>query len=421
MAVRYKFLTESTQDYISCQEDAAQLTEASDYLTEQVRLYVVNMDPAYMNAYFDELNTEKRRNHALEDLQQHHSDDEIYTALRNALDCSDELTKIEMYAMKLVSVANQYDTGTLPEEVRETELDAADTVLTAEEMLEKARTLVFDETYQEAKAQIQDYVSQVSEPILAETQQNQITSAEELKTAIAHDRVYLSLLLIVNIITFIVIILCVIRPLENYIRCIKSGKQLEAKGVYEFRYLARTYNDIGEKNAAYEATLKQKAEHDALTGILNRGAFDQITACLSKESDAIALLLVDVDQFKSINDTYGHEVGDSVLQKVANTLKETFRSSDYIARFGGDEFAIIMNGTTQEQRLVIREKVDAVNWNLAHPEDGLPPVSLSIGIAFSARNYSQELFEHADAALYQVKEHGRCSCEFYDASKMCEL
>jgi diguanylate cyclase (GGDEF)-like protein len=417
ISVRYQFLSETTQDYISCEKNAALLDTASDYLTEQVRLCVVNQDVSYMNAYFEEINETKRRNQALENLQQHHMEDEIYEALQKALECSDALTQREIYAMKLVAVACQHEESELPQEIREMELDAQDLMLTSEEMLDKAQTLVFDEEYQAAKAQIANYISQASEPILEETQQEQIASAQELKTAVTNDRLLLSVLLIVNIATFTGIILLVIRPLQRYVQCIKNGKRLKVAGTYEFQYLALTYNDICEKNAAYEAVLKRKAERDALTGILNRGAFEQITGLLKDGSGPIALLLVDIDEFKTINDTYGHNMGDRVLKRVAQLLDDTFRAMDYIARIGGDEFTVIMNGVTRQQCAMIRKKADEMNAVLTHPEDDLPSVSLSIGVAFSEQNYSQELFEHADHALYRVKGHGRCGCSFYKSEE----
>lgn len=92
----------------------------------------------------------------------------------------------------------------------------------------------------------------------------------------------------------------------------------------------------------------------------------------------------------------------------------TFRSIDYICRIGGDEFAIIMVEMTTELKYTIEDKIEAINKELSHPTDGLPGVSLSVGIAFTDRkNPGESIFKDADNALYYVKEHGKSGCAFY--------
>jgi diguanylate cyclase (GGDEF)-like protein len=414
---KYQDLLDTTQDYIASEKDAAQLGDGSDYLTEQIRLFVIDMDPSYMEAYFTEADVTKRRDNALTDLQQYHSNDEIYQALERALNRSNELMETEIYAMRLISTANGYAEETLPTRVRETVLTSSDQNLSKEEMISKAQHMVFDSSYQKAKEDIFQSLSDSIEPILQETKQKHIDSADNLQATITHDQMVLNVLLLVNIISFFSIVVLIIRPLRSYNKSIDNNRPLDVSGAYEFRYLARTYNDVYSKNAANEADLRKKAEVDALTGILNRGAFDQFTALLENVPKNIALLLIDADDFKAINDNYGHDIGDQILKKIADTLTLVFRSSDHIARIGGDEFAVIMSDVQADHRSVIQSKIDAMNQELTHPLDGLPPISLSIGIAFSANGYNKDLFHHADHALYQAKDAGRCGCAFYEAEK----
>lgn len=210
------------------------------------------------------------------------------------------------------------------------------------------------------------------------------------------------------------IIVLIIKPLQIYINCIKDEKRLDIVGSYEFKYLALTYNDIYELKASHEALLRQRAEHDALTGLINRGAFEQIKQLFAANPVPLALLLIDVDKFKTINDTYGHEMGDEIFKKIAHTIKDSFRSKDYPARIGGDEFAVILTDITLREKEVIRRKVGKMNEILMAPSDGLPPVSLSVGGAFSAQGFIDGLYANADRALYVVKEKGRCGCRFYE-------
>ena len=120
----------------------------------------------------------------------------------------------------------------------------------------------------------------------------------------------------------------------------------------------------------------------------------------------------DIDDFKKVNDTYGHEIGDQALRKVAALLEESFRSADYIFRVGGDEFAAILHDVTPEHKEIIGRKIDRINHTLQHPPKDFPKYSVSIGAAFSQNGYEDELFGQADAALYHTKKNGRCGYTF---------
>ena len=145
--------------------------------------------------------------------------------------------------------------------------------------------------------------------------------------------------------------------------------------------------------------------------LLNRRSFDQILSLYEKDRSSFALILADVDVFKQINDTCGHDTGDRILKRVAALLHTTFRSIDCVCRIGGDEFAVIMVDMSRELYYTITDKIAEINGLLALPEDGLPAVSLSAGVAFSDENgFCGSLFRAADSALYTAKAHGRCGC-----------
>lgn len=128
---------------------------------------------------------------------------------------------------------------------------------------------------------------------------------------------------------------------------------------------------------------------------------------------AWACIIIDVDKFKEINDTYGHQTGDLALKRVAELLKSCFRANDFPIRYGGDEFIVIMTEITPEQSGVIERKLTYINEALQSIlEEGIPKMSVSVGVAFSAHGYSEELFEKADAALYETKQNGRCGFTF---------
>ncbi len=414
VSIRYDELITATNDYITCEENGAHVREGSDYLTEQVRLYAVTYNIQNVKDYLEEVNVTRRREKALEALSKFSFSDRAGKYLETALANSNKLISRELYSMKLVSIANEYDMGLLPEEVADTQLTAEDKELSPEEMLRKGQDMVFDEAYQNAKALIMGNVGLFLEEIVDETGQRQSNSADALKSMIIRQRIYISLLFVLNIMVFIMNIVLVMRPLQLYINSIKEGKMMQILGSYEFKYLALTYNDIFEINTANQELLRHKAEHDPLTGIANRGSFDRMRDLLKASTTPVALLLIDVDEFKKINDNYGHNTGDLVLKKVAKLLQDQFRSNDYPARIGGDEFAVIMTDIVPELRDVIVNKIVFINMILQEPKDGLPRVTLSVGIAFSQAGVGADLYKKTDKALYYVKEHGRNGYKFYD-------
>lgn len=411
---KYQDLTESTDAYIVCEKAAIMENKGSDILTEEVRLFVVTEEIEHANAYFKEANETKNREHALKILEQYHDHDKIYEYLEEALKNSNELMEREVYAMRLAAEAKQLDMSSIPEQISEVTLSAQHAALSREEKEKLAMDMVFGTAYKDKKQLIVNNISYGTDYILNSVENAQERSKTELDDSLKRQRVAITLLFCMNIILFFIVTLLIVKPLQVYIKCISENKSLEIIGSYEFKYLALTYNDIYELNASNEVMLRKKAEYDAVTGILNRTVFEQLKEGLKNFQTPMALLLIDVDLFKNVNDTYGHEIGDKVLRKVAQMLYASFRSSDFVARIGGDEFAVIMTDVTPKQRDVILNKVQTVNDHLGRGQDGLPKVSLSVGVAFSSEGFDQDLYKNADRALYQVKEQGRCGCSFYN-------
>ena len=207
--------------------------------------------------------------------------------------------------------------------------------------------------------------------------------------------------------------------LVKYTENIRQGLLAPLNCVNELQILVDTYNKVYRENEEREKLMKHQAEHDPLTEALNRGAFSQILNLFQQDGSSFALILIDIDNFKTVNDTYGHAIGDMILKETAEQLKTAFRSIDYVFRIGGDEFAIIMVNMTSDLAYTVTEKISEVNRNLSAPEtDEIPPVSLSVGVAFTDReNPGESLFKDADAALYYTKENGRSGCHFYPVHK----
>jgi diguanylate cyclase (GGDEF)-like protein len=160
------------------------------------------------------------------------------------------------------------------------------------------------------------------------------------------------------------------------------------------------------------AHLDFKASHDELTGVLNRSGYELLLCGIDFESTY--MILFDVDNFKTINDTYGHEVGDRVLVRLARVLTKQFRSEDYVCRIGGDEFVVFMVHTTKAQHDLIAAKIEEINNELSKPHDGLPSVTLSVGIAHGSESSDvKDWFEKTDEAMYCAKQSGKHTFMFF--------
>lgn len=414
----YKNLETSTQNYITCENAAEQLRSGSDYLTEQVRYFAETGNMEYVQAYFKEANETKRRDNALQELMGVGAEAKFGEQLSVALSWSRELMKTECYSMRLTAEAYSINIADLPKEVQQVELTAADAVLSDEQMEAKGRMLVFDDAYQKHKNSIYENLDELAENVLSKTQSQITENSQALSKSLSEQRTMITVLFVLTLIMFSFIILLVIRPLKIYIYNIQNDTLFDVVGSYEFKYLALTYNNIYEINAENKESLRYNAEHDKLTGVLNRTAFESLTRYLERMEIPMALLIVDVDKFKTVNDTYGHEVGDEVLKKVSKLLQNGTRASDKIVRYGGDEFVIIMSDITPANEDVIRRKIEDFNDALLHPTDGLPAVSISVGVAFAEKGYDEEVFKKADEALYRIKNGGRNGCGFADDGRV---
>lgn len=178
-------------------------------------------------------------------------------------------------------------------------------------------------------------------------------------------------------------------------------------------------NDMMER----EAQIRHKAERDDLTGIFKRSAaVDRINAALSSESTkAYTFFLIDVDDFKGINDTYGHPMGDAVLKRLGDFLNSTMRKEDIVARFGGDEFALFANGLGEGPALerVLNRLLrgpfahDRAGDNSLWKDGEGPSPTITIGaVTTSMKNISfDDLYACADEALYEAKKVGKARYE----------
>ena len=407
----FRSLSGAMDIYIDTQEAADRLLKASDYLTEQAQCYTVIGDRRHLENYFHETEIDRRRDKAIELMQERLPESAALTALKEAMQESIALMDREYYAMRLVLSAEE--DSDIPTALQDVTLTETDLALLPERKMERARVMMHDSGYYDQKELIRRHLDECVNELKNGTHDTQQKMEGRMRT----DLVWMTVLIVVQSISLILMLWVTtslgINPLLQAVEHIKHDQKLPITGAHEFRYLAGTYNNMYTVYKRSINNLSFKASHDELTGVYNRAGYDLIKK--SVDLSTTAFLLVDADHFKSINDTQGHEIGDKVLQKIAATLRQNFRSDDYVCRIGGDEFMVLMVHVNEGVRHLIENKVGQINTDLASTSDGLPPLSVSVGVSLcSDSNDPQERFHEADIALYYVKDHGRGDCCFYE-------
>jgi diguanylate cyclase (GGDEF)-like protein/PAS domain S-box-containing protein len=184
-------------------------------------------------------------------------------------------------------------------------------------------------------------------------------------------------------------------------------------------YLYSIIHDVSSRKKA-EAIIKHQANYDSLTDLPNRNLFmdrlQQTVALAQQDGRMVCVLFVDLDRFKPINDTMGHEVGDAVLEEVAERLRDSCRNSDTVARFGGDEFVIMLPHVKniRAAQKVSEKILNALSRPFIIKNDEIF-ISASIGISICPNDTThwEDMVKHADVAMYQAKEAGRDQYRFF--------
>jgi diguanylate cyclase (GGDEF)-like protein len=404
-------MEESHVRYEQCSEAAQDLMTASDFLTNQVRLYVLTGDEAYLNGYLNEVLHDKNRDFAVETIHAHLKNDDARDRLDTAFGESSNLSKEEMYAMKLVALATGLQQ--MPQGLSDVAISEQDAALDPDQMRERARVMVLGEEYQANKSRIVQNVDECTTDLIASLQDEEEQSGKRFDSLLVVLRVIVILLAAIVALTFLANYLLMIKPIRMHEQAVRGNNPLPPEGSKELRSFVDSYNQMYEENHRRTMLLKHEAETDPLTGLFNRGSYERL---IEETGDDIALVLIDVDLFKNVNDTYGHDTGDKVLKNVAAIIEDNFRTTDYACRIGGDEFAVIMTDMDGVSHRVVERKLHSIAADLHASGLELPTVTLSSGIAFRSEIEPEvDIFRAADKALYQSKSRGRNCYAFYKA------
>ncbi|MCM0760369.1 MULTISPECIES: diguanylate cyclase [Sporomusa] len=185
-------------------------------------------------------------------------------------------------------------------------------------------------------------------------------------------------------------------------------------------YMLRVVESQQQQEGQIAQLMRENARHyklahtDELTGLLNHRSYLEKTADLQQ----YALLIVDIDHFKQLNDAYGHLFGDQVLTTIGNIISMNIRSKDMAFRYGGEEFALVLPGTSLELGFKIAERLrfQVSNCDFFHHGERVK-VTISIGVALKQQGLTcQDAFQEADSALYRAKRQGRNQCVVFETA-----
>ncbi|MCS6898111.1 MAG: GGDEF domain-containing response regulator [Nitrospira sp.] len=208
------------------------------------------------------------------------------------------------------------------------------------------------------------------------------------------------------------------------LQAVQAGAQdYLVKGRSQGELLARSIRYAIERKRA-EERLTYLAQYDQLTGLVNRTLFrDRLLHAMARSKrlgQSIGLMWLDLDRFKTVNDTLGHEAGDHVLKAAADRIKACVREVDTVARMGGDEFTVIVEGLSHDADIIC--VAERITTSMAEPfllGGGRASIGVSIGITvYPADDHDiDNLLRHADAAMYRAKQQGGNSFEFYTPAR----
>ena len=220
-----------------------------------------------------------------------------------------------------------------------------------------------------------------------------------------------------------------IRPVVSLIRSTNlfaSGDLKEQAKVYaedELGNLTRDINKMAVSLDGLYSHMATLAKTDQLTGLMNRHGLEEIQArevsSAKRYGSPLSLAIFDIDHFKKVNDTYGHDVGDEVIRAIGNVCKQVFRDCDYCFRYGGEEFVVLMPQTDINSAMLAVERLRKAVEAMSVEASGGREVSVTVSVGIAAYQKGDEtgvlLIKHADEALYNAKESGRNKSVAYTA------
>ncbi len=382
----YDGLRDSFNHIETDRTSAIKFRDTSDYLTDQVRRYAVTGDLQYVDNYIEEKDILKNRETALKNIENRYSQGLELDLMKDAMAKSEELVVIEMQAIRLIET---------PEDNKQTE----------------AINLLYSNEYESLKERIDWDVDSVIKLIEENSEATLIEDEYALIRIMNIASALVFAMFVLLVLIFIFTSLLVVRPAKKFVEALNKKEKLPEIGGYEFRKFARRYNDIYRSDRKNKELLREQGEIDELTGVLKVGTLELVRHNLSENKDPLAVMMIDIDNFRAIKESHGYETADKLVAKTAKLFTSSFKSSDYVIRTSQDEFEIFLLKMTAKDSKLLTERIAIINDKLKNTTDDIPSASVSVGVAFSKEGFNVEVERQADMALNYVKQNGRANCK----------
>ena len=407
---QYHAATLSQHKMIACHDAANALRQESDELTLYINSYLSNPEDESLFRYYSIID-QKLREQELDKAARYQVD---CTLLQQALSLSNELAERERHAFALIKKSN----GTLdsaPQQVRQYPFSEAELAASPEECVRIAHQLIHGTEYNRYKHYIYDKIDAFEQSVASSAENELLSETNSISKATKHMHRVSVVGNILIILAAYLLYRMVTVVMKNYIHSILKREYVIPKGTSELKYLGNVFNEYITLQKKAQSELQKKAQLDALTQTANRRGLEEFMSRKLSAPDAYgALILLDLDNFKQINDTYGHDAGDEVLVCLAQSVKAKLRNQDFIGRFGGDEFILWINAVNEQNADRIRDWIPHLGEDLALSDGTKPNVTVSAGVVFCKSGDTYEkAFRHADQALYEKKRSGKHGCMIY--------
>ncbi|MDO5111992.1 MAG: diguanylate cyclase [Clostridia bacterium] len=420
------------QERQRCDMAIQKLMDGSDYLTTQVQQYVVTGERRYMDNYWREIYETKSREMALLTILSMN----ITTAEREAAQAgkqeSDALMKGEIWAMRMVAESTGIEETDMPAAVAALQLPPVDVAKSAQEKRDTAIAFVFGPDYSVYKDTIRGNVNAFRNEIASRYAAEALSTLEKTERTtkfMAGGLVVFLALLAGSVIGFARL---VVFPLVGFSNALSERNEeehfvpLEEKGVSEIRRFAEAFNILSAQVEQKTRRLERMGYVDYLTEVPNRASITQyVTSLIEQDQHPLGLLIIDIDNFKIFNDTYGHALGDQVLRQVAKAVCAAQPEESGIAgRLCGEEFIVAMQNANEQ---TLQKTAEAALQNvrrITKADVGLPNLKdFHITVSVGGMLWRGEptnfilLLSQADKALYVSKGTGKDKYTFYDDVK----
>ena len=363
-----------------------------------------NMGPIseYMEGKTDETKNPKNIMVWLKELNI--SNEDINT-FQEVIDCIDNMEEDQAHSFYLLNQVSYIDLESIGlfDVIIEYQLSESELSITDDDYLKsQAFRLVQSKEYSEYKSFISDTTRKLSAKYTNDAKELQQKNTNSLKLYRGLLWGSIALILLANVIFFFILTKKLVLPILRYAKKIDLNEELpEEHALYEANYLAINYNKLLERHKEFEKELRNVAEIDSLTGLPNRYCYNEFLKNVEPKEISTCVLLLDINNLKTVNDTYGHSKGDELIKKASNIIKETFLNNEgkNCYRIGGDEFVCILDNILEsdiENYIKIFEEKQQEN-----------DISIALGYAYSD-NVSligyEKLIMLADMRMYVNKK-----------------